>query len=121
MARLVSIEIALVLLALYFIKRFILSRKRFFEPLPPGPKGLPLVGNINDLAPTGPDGPIEPEYMHWIKHKDLYGPISSVTILGQTMVVIHDKNMASELMDKRANIHSGRPTMKFAFDLYVNN
>jgi hypothetical protein len=35
-------------------------------PLPPGPKGLPLLGNINDLP-----GPGVVESYHWAKHKNL--------------------------------------------------
>lgn len=45
--------------------------------LPPGPKSHPIVGNLKDFPPA--DG--APEYQHWLKHKDLYGGISSVTVL----------------------------------------
>lgn len=38
------------------------------QPLPPGPKGLPLVGNLNDLPRPG-----ELEAQHWLEHKKLYG------------------------------------------------
>lgn len=105
---------AYILLALYVLKVFF-DRKKNTIPLPPGPKGLPLVGNISDLPSPG-----VPEYQHWFKHKYRYGPISSVTVLGQTMIIIHDKNVALELMEKRANIHSGRPRMKFCFDMWVD-
>jgi hypothetical protein len=37
-------------------------------PSPPGPKGLPLLGNLNDL-PT----PDALEAHHWLEHKKLYG------------------------------------------------
>jgi hypothetical protein len=37
-------------------------------PLPPGPKGLPFVGNVTDLPLSGVR-----EYEHWLKHKDFYG------------------------------------------------
>ncbi|KAI0129955.1 cytochrome P450 [Xylariales sp. AK1849] len=100
---------SVLLLAIYIIRN-VLGRKRL--PLPPGPKGLPLVGNIQDLAPPG-----EPEWQHWLKHKDLYGPLSSVTVLGQTIVLIHDKDMAFELLDKRAIKHSSRPEMVFASEM----
>jgi hypothetical protein len=83
--------------------------------LPPGPRGLPLLGNLKDLAPPG-----KPEFLHWLKHKDLYGPISSITVLGQTMVFIHDRNIALDLLEKRAVVHSGRPKMKFGFDMLEN-
>jgi hypothetical protein len=81
-------------------------------PLPPGPKGLPLVGNISDLPPQGSQ-----EYLHWKQFKERYGPLSSVTILGQTMIIIHDREIALELMEKRASKHSGRPNMKFAMEM----
>ncbi|KAI4727065.1 hypothetical protein E4T49_05178 [Aureobasidium sp. EXF-10728] len=88
------------------------SRKRNSLPLPPGPKGLPLLGNLTDL----PAGNV-PEFQHWLTHKDAYGPISSVTVLGQTMILIHDAKIAHELLVERANIHSGRPKLKFGFDM----
>ena len=54
------------------------------------------------------------EYKHWIKHKDLYGPLSSITVMGQTIIIIHDAKIAFELMEKRSAIHSSRPVMYFA-------
>ncbi len=40
--------------------------KRHEARLPPVPKPLPLIGNLLDL-PKGPN------WIHWAKHKDLYG------------------------------------------------
>ncbi|KAF2119330.1 cytochrome P450 monooxygenase [Lophiotrema nucula] len=94
--------------AAYFLKRVLLGQNKA-APLPPGPRGLPLVGNLTDLPPPG-----TPEYFHWLKHKDIYGPISSVTVLGQTLIILNDKDVAFELMDKQAGTYSGRPKMKFA-------
>lgn len=37
-------------------------------PLPPGPKGKPIVGNLGDLPALG-----ALEWEHWAKHKKLYG------------------------------------------------
>jgi hypothetical protein len=55
-----------------------------------------------------------PEYQHWLRHKDLYGPISSVTLLGTTLVIIHDKKAAYDLLEKTSIKTSGRPSMTFA-------
>lgn len=77
--------------------------------LPPGPKPLPIVGNIRDLPPHG-----TPEYQHWFKHKDAYGPISSVTVMGQTLIIFHDKEAANTVMGKKAQKTSARPQLNFA-------
>jgi hypothetical protein len=82
------------------------SRQR---KLPPGPKPLPILGNIKDFPPDG-----TPEYQHWLKHKDLYGGISSVTVMGMTLVIIHDKKAARELLERTSSKTSGRPTMVMA-------
>lgn len=77
-------------------------------PLPPGPKGLPIIGNIQHLPPPG-----MPEYIHWAKHKPLYGPISSITVLGQTMVVLQDRQIFHDLLEKQSIKTSMRSDMPF--------
>ncbi|KAK2042897.1 cytochrome P450 [Colletotrichum somersetense] len=78
-------------------------------PLPPGPRGLPVVGNVKDLP-----GFDEYEAFHWLKHKEKYGPISSITAMGTTMVILNDLDIASELLEKRSIKHSSRPLQVFA-------
>lgn len=94
------------------IRTWLRSRNLAVVPLPPGPKGLPLIGNVGDLPPSR-----VPEYQHWLKLKDRYGSLNSITVLGQTMVIVHDKEIAFELMEKRAHIYSERPKMKFGFNI----
>ena len=86
-----------------------LSSRKGWRKLPPGPKKFPILGNIKDFPPDG-----TPEYQHWLKHKDLYGGISSVTVLGMTLVIVHDKKAAHELLEQTANKTSGRPSMVMA-------
>lgn len=49
-------------------------------PLPPGPKSLPILGNIRDLPKPG-----VPEWHHWAKHKELYGKLDCVFIFVQQL------------------------------------
>lgn len=105
------ILLALGAIALYFLYQQVFAKKET-RPLPPGPKPVPLVGNIKDLPVHG-----ELESLHWLQLKDKYGPVSSITILGQTLVIIHDKDAAIELLEKRSVQTSGRPVMEFAFNL----
>jgi len=54
-------------LIIYMISR-LFRGKGNGGPLPPGPKGIPIFGNINDLPK-----PNEQAWQHWLQHKELYG------------------------------------------------
>ncbi|KAI0857327.1 cytochrome P450 oxidoreductase OrdA-like protein [Xylaria cubensis] len=88
------------------------SAKMNSRKLPPGPRPWPLLGNILDLPPRG-----KPEWEHWLKHKDLYGPISSVVAMGTTFIIVHSANLAFELLERRSAIYSSRPRMVFVGEM----
>lgn len=103
-----GIFLVLGVLAVYIVKRFNYSKSSAYLPLPPGPKGLPIVGNFNDLPKPG-----VLEAHHWVKHKDLYGPVSSITVFGKTFIIINDAQVALDLLRDRSINNSGRPSMPF--------
>ncbi|OJJ48126.1 hypothetical protein ASPZODRAFT_2123095 [Penicilliopsis zonata CBS 506.65] len=81
-------------------------------PLPPGPRPKPIVGNVADLPVRGEKG-----WEHWFKHKDQYGPISSVTTMGQTVIILSKAEVAFELLEKRSSLYSARPEAVFSKEL----
>ncbi|KAJ5780204.1 hypothetical protein N7457_005364 [Penicillium paradoxum] len=87
----------------------VLRRKRQTLPLPPGPRPTPIFGNLKDLPTV--DGQ---EWLHWLKHKELYGPISSLNVFGNNLIIINDAELAVRLLEKRSGIHSSRPRLVFA-------
>ncbi|KAM0559990.1 hypothetical protein ACHAPJ_003945 [Fusarium lateritium] len=101
--------VALAILLVYYL---VFPKKQTGLPLPPGPKPLPVVGNMFDLPPAG-----VAEYKHWAKHKDLYGPISSLSVLGTNLIVLNDKDAIHELLEKRSTKTSSRPWSPFASEL----
>ncbi|KAF2702973.1 cytochrome P450, partial [Pleomassaria siparia CBS 279.74] len=98
-------------IGLYIVSRLVRAKGNAL-PLPPGPKGTLFVGNINDMPKPG-----VLEAHHWLKHRELYGPISSVTVMGQTIVIINDPALVFELMRDRSTIHSSRPSQIFSGDI----
>lgn len=45
------------------------------------------------------------------------GPLSSVSVLGQRLVIINDADLAFELLEKRSAKHSSRPKQVFAGEM----
>lgn len=89
-----------------------LSREQDGAQLPPGPARWPIIGNISDM----PSATV-PAYRHWLQHKEKYGTLSSIQIMGQAMVILHDWEAIKELLEKRSKVTSGRPHMEFAHNL----
>ena len=54
---------------------------------------------------------------HWAKHKELYGPISSVSALGQDIIIVNDPEVALDLLEKRSGTYSDRPSLTFAGEM----
>lgn len=94
------------------IRILLLVRKRKPHPMPPGPKPWPILGNITDLPQTGTR-----EWEFWLEHKDKYGPISSVTALGTTIIVLNSPEVAFELLEKRSATYSSRPNLIFGNEM----
>ncbi|KAI8996327.1 cytochrome P450 [Trametes punicea] len=77
------------------------SRNTRKAPLPPGPRGLPLVGNAFDI----------PMEQSWIAYRDMsntYGDVVALHAVGQTLVVLSSVAAAVDLLEKRSAIYSDR-------------
>ncbi|GCB27763.1 O-methylsterigmatocystin oxidoreductase [Aspergillus awamori] len=108
-----SILIAVAFACLILLPLYLLINHQIPSlPLPPGPKGKPIIGNLSDLPP-----PDTPEWQHWLEHKKRYGPITSVTILNQPIIILHDAQIAIELLEKRSLKYSSRPQPVFVGEM----
>ncbi|KAJ7190542.1 cytochrome P450 [Mycena pura] len=72
-------------------------------PLPPGPKKLPLVGNLFDMPRT-----FEwLTYMEWSKKYN--SDILHLDVAGTSIIVLSSTEATNELCEKRAALYSDRP------------
>ncbi|KAL7914398.1 cytochrome P450 [Trichoderma velutinum] len=110
MSNFIIVQGIIVLIGVLIYSLFFRRKQDVLLPLPPGPKPLPILGNIRDGPPAG-----VPDFLHWLTFKDKYGPISSLTVLGQTVVLLHDKDDVIELLEKKTSLKtSGRPSFLFS-------
>ncbi|ATY64296.1 cytochrome P450 oxidoreductase [Cordyceps militaris] len=101
------------LLSLLVIKRLFFQGRSDGYVLPPGPKRLPLIGNLLDMQPQ--EG--QPEFQHWLSHREQFGPMSSVGVMGQNVILLHDREAARFLLEKRSKSTSSRPHMEFGHNM----
>ncbi|KAH7928189.1 cytochrome P450 [Leucogyrophana mollusca] len=78
--------------------------KKGKAPLPPGPRPLPLVGNLFSVDRTRP----WLTYTEWGKR---YGELLTVRLFGQVYIVINSAKVAKALVERHSAVYSDRPTI----------
>ncbi|KAG8947343.1 hypothetical protein FRC04_010791 [Tulasnella sp. 424] len=71
-------------------------------PYPPGPRPLPIIGNVLDM-------PRAKSPLTFTKWRDLYGPLTYVVTTGRPFLIVNDYEMVKELFERRGNIYINRP------------
>ncbi|ETS84929.1 hypothetical protein PFICI_02954 [Pestalotiopsis fici W106-1] len=80
-----------------------LFRKRYPYPLPPGPPGKFLVGNLGQLSVDHP----EEDYIRW--GKEYNSDVIYTNVLGQHMISLNSVKAANDLLDRRGANYCDRP------------
>ncbi|KAJ3521356.1 hypothetical protein NM688_g9026 [Phlebia brevispora] len=99
-------SIATLALALVGV-RILLSLIRSYRlerSMPPGPRGLPFIGNALQLS-------TKLQFLQFDKWAERFGPIYSLNVLGQRIVVLNSFKHAANLFEHRSNIYSDRPRL----------
>ncbi|KAJ7251364.1 hypothetical protein C8J57DRAFT_673553 [Mycena rebaudengoi] len=96
------IQYALLAFAAFALLYF--NRRRSSHlPLPPGPKKLPLVGNLFGL-------PSKFEWETYAKwSKELGSDIIHLSVAGKSIIILSSVDAVFDLLDQRSAIYSDRP------------
>jgi len=61
--------------------------------------------------------PTEKEWLTFAQWGEKYGKLSSVTVLGQTLIIVNSANIAKDMLDKNSAIYSDRPVIPMGGEL----
>ena len=79
-------------------------------PYPPGPKRLPVVGNLLEM-------PLEYPWLTYTEWAKKYGDIIYTSAFGQEMIILSSPEAATDILEKPSLNYSDRPLMPMAVDL----
>ncbi|KAH9925313.1 cytochrome P450 [Fomitopsis serialis] len=101
----------LVILCLVSLLAYVYSvRNRRQLSVPPGPRGIPLLGNALQL-------PKERNWLTFAEWAKTYGPVIHVSIISSSIIVLSSREAISDLLEKRSLMYSDRPVVPMAGEL----
>ncbi|KAE8422719.1 cytochrome P450 [Aspergillus pseudocaelatus] len=108
-----AVWIAVGFLAIVLLARGLKASQRDAK-MPPGPPGLPLLGNLHEL-------PWSKSYLKMLEWSRKYGDIYSLKLGSTNVIVLSSADVVTELFDKRGAIYSNRPDSYIANELLCPN
>ncbi|KAJ7445117.1 cytochrome P450 [Mycena latifolia] len=101
------IRMASILAAALCVRYFFRGRR---PPLPPGPPGLPIIGNFFDLPTHSP-------WLTFAGMGEKWGDITSIRVLGKTMIIVNSLKVAEDLLESKGANFSDRPVIQMGGEM----
>lgn len=99
-----------VTISLSFLLLYQSISRKTQKPFPPGPKPLPLIGNLLDIPKTR----IYKKFEEWAK---IYGGIVHINVLNSHIFIINDPKYVAEILESKGRMYSERPKFMMAGEL----
>ncbi|KAJ7107925.1 cytochrome P450 [Mycena epipterygia] len=80
------------------------------KDLPPGPQGLPIVGNAFQM-------PVEKPWVTYGAWAKKYGDVMHVSVFGRPIIFLTSRQAAEDLFERRSAAYSDRPDLTFCGEL----
>ncbi|KAH9927567.1 cytochrome P450 [Fomitopsis serialis] len=87
-----------------------ISRRNAKGPLPPGPRGLPFLGNALHIPP-------EYSWLTFTRWAQTYGDVMHLSVIGQSFIILSSRKAIDDLLEKRGAMYSDRPIIPMAGEL----
>ncbi|KAH9925322.1 cytochrome P450 [Fomitopsis serialis] len=100
----------LIALCLISILVYTFSRNRRQSSTPPGPRGLPFLGNALQI-------PKECSWLAFAEWAKIYGPVMHVHVISSSIIVLSSREAISDLLEKKNAMYSDRPVIPMAGEL----
>ncbi|KJZ71168.1 hypothetical protein HIM_09423 [Hirsutella minnesotensis 3608] len=103
-----------ILLLLIAIAAFAIQHHLKAPRLPPGPRGLPVIGNIHQISRRY-------SWKQFQKWHAIYGPVFSLQLGQITLILLGNHEVTKDLLEKRSALYSSRPPLAVAADCVAKN
>ncbi|KAL1890728.1 hypothetical protein Sste5346_008053 [Sporothrix stenoceras] len=97
------VKTSILLLVVAAVVRLLMVGRRP-KNYPPGPPTIPILGNIHLM-------PKRDLHIQLRKWADQYGPVFSLILGTQTLIILSSDQAVKDLLDKKSNIYSDRPEL----------
>ncbi|KAL2896009.1 Cytochrome P450 76AD1 [Bienertia sinuspersici] len=94
------IAIAIWLISFHFVKKLLIHQTKITKLLPPGPKPLPIIGNILNVG--------KKPHLSFTNLAKIHGPLISLRLGSVTTIVVSSAKVAKEMFLKNDNALSNR-------------
>lgn len=100
MRPLLALALAALVAGIAYVVLFVGRREK---NLPPGPPTIPILGNVHQI-------PLKGAHFQFTKWAKQYGGIYSLKMGTGTAIVLTDRRLVKELVEKKSAIYSHRPS-----------
>ena len=104
-----ALALAIASLVLVFSRLSRVGRRP--KDYPPGPPTLPILGNLHQI-------PLEKAHKQFEKWAQEYGPIYSLILGTQVLIVLSTDQAVKDVLDRRGAIYSSRMKSHLAGDIF---
>ncbi|KAI0720862.1 cytochrome P450 [Fomitopsis betulina] len=94
-------------LVVFLLVQKLIHARHALGSLPPGPRGLPLLGNALQISLTY-------SWLAFTGWAERYGDVMHLSVLGKSLVILSSREAVTELLEKRGAIYSDRPIIPMA-------